>query len=313
MEVILTKIIIIFAMAGVGFGANRLRILPDESNPYLIALMMNITAPCMLLTSITGKELTPDTFVATLQVLAGSVLFFLAGMAASYVLVKALKAPKADEGVYMSILTTVNTGFMGFPVSKAAFGNDGLYFMALSNIVLNLYLYSLGVIQLNMGSGKFKGIAAALKPMFNPCSVAAVLGIVMLFCGLRLPAAADEFLGTIGDITIPLSMIVAGVQLGGSDLRQVVRNRRLLAVTLMSLILWPLLTFLAVNWLPLEKMAKLTLIYASAFPSAVIIVVLAAQEGKNARLAAEGVASTTLLSMGSLPAVTVLLTAYFGM
>ncbi|MCI8647629.1 MAG: AEC family transporter [Firmicutes bacterium] len=313
MVVILTKIIIIFAMAGVGFAANRLKVLPDESNPHLIALLMNITAPCMLLTSITGKELTPSTLVATLQVLGGTVLFFLAGMAVSYVLVRGMKAPKADQGVYMSILTTVNTGFMGFPISKAAFGNDGLYFMAISNIILNIYLYSLGIIQLNMGSGKFKGLAATLKPMLNPCAISAVIGIVMLFCGLHIPSAVNEFLVAIGDITVPLSMIVVGVQLGGSDIRQVLRNRRLLAVTLMSLILWPLLTFLAVNWLPLEQMAKLTLIYASAFPSAVIIVALAAQEGKNAQLAAEGVASTTLLSMGSLPVITMLLTAYFGM
>lgn len=313
MEVILTKIVIIFAMAGVGFAANKGKILPDESNSYLIALLMNITAPCMLLTSIAGKELTPATFLATLQVLVGTIVFFVVGMGLSYVLVKAMKAPKADQGVYMSILTTVNTGFMGFPVSKAAFGNDGLYFMAISNIVLNIYLYSLGIIQLNMGSGKSKGLAATLKPMLNPCAIAAALGIIMLFCGLHIPSAVNEFLVSIGDITIPLSMIVVGMQLGGSNLRQVVRNGRLLAVTLMSLILWPALTFLAVNWLPLEQMAKLTLIYASAFPSAVIIAALAAQEGKNAQLAAEGVASTTLLSMGTLPVITMLLTAYFGM
>lgn len=312
MTVILTKILIIFAMAGVGFGANKLKLLPDESNQYLISLLINITSPCMLITSITSKDLTPSTFTATLQVLIGTVIFFLLGMALSYVIVRSMKAPLRDQGVYMILLTTVNTGFMGFPITKAAFGNEGLYFMAISNIVLNIYLYSLGILQLNTGSGKFKGLAATLRPMINPCAIAAVAGIGMLFAGIHIPSALHEFLVTIGDITIPLSMIVVGVQLGGSKLRQVIRNKRLLAVSLLSLILWPLLTFLAVNWLPIQTMSKLILTYAAAFPSAVIIVALAAQEGKNAGLAAEGVALTTLLSMGTLPVITMLLTAYFG-
>lgn len=311
MIVILTKILIIFAMAGVGFAANKLNLLPDESNKYLISLLINITSPCMLITSIASKELTSATFTATLQVLAGTALFFILGMILSYILVKAMKAPAEDQGVYMIILTTVNTGFMGFPITKAAFGSEGLYFMAISNIVLNMYLYSLGIVQLNTGNGKFKGLAATLKPMINPCAIAAVAGILMLFSGLHLPSALNEFLVMIGDVTIPLSMIVVGVQLGGSRIGQIIRNRRLFMVSLFSLILWPLLTFLAVNWLPLETMTKLTLTYAASFPCAVIIVALAAQEGKNSQLAAEGVALTTLLSMITLPIITMLLTAYF--
>ncbi|MCB6992476.1 AEC family transporter [bacterium 210820-DFI.6.37] len=312
MAVILTKIVIIFAIAGVGFAANKLNVLPDESNRYLIALLINITSPCMLITSITSKELTSATFTATLQVLIGTVIFFLVGMALSYVIVKSMKAPVLDQGVYMIILTTVNTGFMGFPITKAAFGNEGLYFMAISNIVLNMYLYSLGILQLNTGSRTFKGVASTLKPMLNPCAISALVGIIMLFAGLRLPSALNDFLVMIGDVTIPLSMIVVGVQLGGSRFRQVIHNHRLFAISLISLIIWPLLTFLAVNWLPLQMMSKLTLTYAAAFPCAVIIVALAAQEGKNAQLAAEGVALTTLLSMGTLPIITMLLTAYFG-
>ena len=313
MSIILTKIAIIFSMAGVGFISNKIRILPDESNKYLIALLINITAPCMLLTSIAGKELTADTFDATLQVLIGTTIFFLVGMGLSYGIVKLLKIPASDQGVYMSILTTVNTGFMGFPVTKAAFGNDALYFMVLSNIILNIFVYSLGILQINLGSGKFKGLAATLRPMLNPCSIAAVAGIIMLFAGLHIPPFLNELLVNIGDITIPLSMIVVGVQLGSSHLIQVIRNGKLFAIAVIALVIWPALTFLAVNWLPLQTMSKLILTYASAFPTAVVVVALSAQEGKNSRLAAEGVALTTLLSMATLPAATMLLSAcYFG-
>ncbi|MCQ4635179.1 AEC family transporter [Anaerovorax odorimutans] len=314
MLVILTKIAIIFSMAGVGFIANKAKALPDESNGYLISLLMNITAPCMLLTSITGKELTADTFSATIEVLIGTVIFFLIGMAVSYGIVKLLRIDPADQGVYMSILTTVNTGFMGFPVTKAAFGNEALYFMAVSNIILNIYLYSLGLLQINMGSKReFKGLKKTLKPMLNMCSLAAILGIIMLFAGLKLPSFLNELITGIGDITVPLSMIVVGVQLGSSKILSIIRNPKLIGISLINLILWPALTFLAVNWLPLHQMTKLILTYAAAFPTAVIVVALAAKERKNSQLAAEGVALTTLFSMATLPIITMLLSAYYGL
>ncbi|MGN0703245.1 MAG: hypothetical protein ACI4LD_01660, partial [Lentihominibacter sp.] len=83
-------------------------------------------------------------------------------------------------------------------------------------------------------------------------------------------------------------------------------------ITVISLTLWPLFTFLAVNWLPLYTSVKLIMVYASAFPTIVMIVAIAARENKNASLAAESVALSTLFSILTLPVVTTLLSAYYG-
>lgn len=314
MTIILTKIAIIFSMAGVGFIANKAKVLPSESNGHLIALLMNVTTPCMLITSITGKNLTADTFTGTLEVLAGTMVFFIAGMVLSLLVVRLLRVAPADQGVCMCILTSVNTGFMGFPVTKAAFGDEALFFMVISNIVLNIYLYSLALMQLNIGEKReHQGLKKTLKPMLNGCSLASIIGIVMLFAGLRLPSFANELLSDIGSITVPLSMIVVGVQLGSSKITQIIKNGKLILVALIAQIIWPMLTFLAVNWLPLQQMSKLILTYGAAFPTAVIVVALAAKERKNSQLAAEGVAMTTLFSMATLPIATMLLSAYYHM
>ena len=85
-----------------------------------------------------------------------------------------------------------------------------------------------------------------------------------------------------------------------------------LLVTFISLIIWPVVTFLAVNWLPLDVYVRAMLVYASAFPTMVMIVVIAASEKKNTQFAAEAVALTTMFSVITLPAATVLLTMYYG-
>ena len=187
MGLILSKIAVVFSMAGIGLGANKLGVLPTESNKYLISLLLNIATPCLLITSIAGKELTGDTVRVTVVTMTGAVLFFL------------------------------------------------------------------------------------------------------------------------------LAMIVVGVQLGQSNLRKVVVKRKLLAASLFKLIAVPAMTLLVVYWLPIPSMCKLVLTFSACFPSAVNMVAVASLENRNATLASEGVALTTILSMVSLPAWIILLSTLFSM
>ena len=43
MTIVFIKVAVIFSMVGVGYIANRTKILPDESNRYLVNLLMDIT------------------------------------------------------------------------------------------------------------------------------------------------------------------------------------------------------------------------------------------------------------------------------
>ena len=61
------KVISIFLIMAVGLVANKIGILPTESKKYIVDLLILITTPCMVFTSITSKELTDDTIPMTLQ------------------------------------------------------------------------------------------------------------------------------------------------------------------------------------------------------------------------------------------------------
>ena len=58
MTIIISKILSIFFITGVGFVANKVNILPNQANRYLVDLLMLITCPCMILISIADTELT---------------------------------------------------------------------------------------------------------------------------------------------------------------------------------------------------------------------------------------------------------------
>lgn len=301
------KIAAIFAMTAIGFIASKTGVLPAESKKYLSNLLLFITSPCMIIGSMTSQTLDAHTFELMIQIVAGSFIFFLAAMAVSFLIVKLMRCDKEDAGVLMVIITAVNTGFMGFPVTKAIFGNTYFFLMVIQNIVLNIYLYSMMVYQMNYGFRKKEGIRGMLMPMMNMCTYALIAGLVLMLLKVQLPDILADFINTIGDATIPVSMIVVGVQLSESSIRKMLTNKRLITASLCNVILIPVLTFLAVNWLPLAPESKLILIFAAAFPCAVVSTAIALKENRNAALMAEGVAMTTLLSMGTLPVAAILL------
>lgn len=313
LTIILYEILVIFAFIGIGFLAYKVNCLTEESVQHLTKLMINVTGPCMLITSITENEVSETLFHAAVQMLIGTAVFFIVGIFIASLFLKLLKVPEEDFGVYNMLITTQNSGFMGFPLSQGIFGSQGLFFMVLSNLVMNIYMYTLGILQIHMGSKKTEqNWKNALKSLLNPCSVASVVGLLLLMMQFDIPAFVNDIMKPLGDATIPVSMVVLGVQLGSSRIREILKNRRLIGITAISLLIWPLLTFLAVNWLPLYLYVKVIMIYAAALPGMVMLVALAEQEGKNAQAAAEGVAMTTLFSMLTLPIITLLMKIYYG-
>ena len=306
MTTILSNVLSIFLIIAAGFAASKAGIIKKEADKHFVTLIMSITMPCMIITSI----------MATAEAFILGTLFFVFTFILGYLICKkVLKvSPKEDLGVYVLAFSSINNGFMGFPITQAIFGNDILYFMILHNIMLNLYLYSAGPFILNMNSEKGKfNIKYFLKTLCNPSTAVSAVSIVMLFSGLHLPPLAFDTLDLIGSITVPLSMLLVGVQLADSNIARIIKNRHLLAVSVIKMISVPILTFLAINWLPVDTYVKIAIIFGGAFPTAVITSAITAIEGKNSLLAAETVALTTLLSIAVIPAAALLLTSYYGL
>lgn len=312
MTTVFIKVMVIFAMIAAGFVANRVGVLPKESSKYLSALLVDVTTPCLALSSIASQEMTRETWRASSEVVIGSVIYFIVAAVIAYIFVRMLRyEPAQDRGVLAVTITSANTGFMGFPVSKAIFGDKIFFLFIIQNIILNIYIYSGAIVQMNQGNAKEISLSKLAKAMVNPCMCATAVGIFLMVTGTRMPAPMMDFFKTMGDSTIPISMIVVGLQLGSSDLKAVFKNTKLTLASLANVILMPLLTLIAVWFLPITDASKLTLIFAAAFPSAVLPVAIAEMEHKNAALMSQGVSLTTLMSMVTLPAWAILLMHLF--
>ena len=308
MLVVFSRVLVIFAMIAVGFGANKAGILPLEAKKYLTDLLMKAILPCMIISSMVGKPLDGETRQETLMVIIGSLAFFIAACLFALFLTRFMKnTPKEDLGVLMVIMVAVNTGFMGFPITKAAFGDHIFFLMVMQNIMLNFYMFFIAVIQMHYGDKEKKGFLGTLMKVFNPPTIGVAVGFFLMIMEVNLPGPVMDFIDMMGDATIPLSMIVVGLQLAGSDFSKLIKNKDLIKASLINIILIPAITLCIVHFLPIPNSVKITLAFASAFPCAVAVVGVAINEKKNSELMAGGVALTTLLSLISLPVMAAIL------
>ena len=175
--------------------------------------------------------------------------------------------------------------------------------MIIHNIAMQVFfLYSLGGLILNMNSeGGSINVSGLLATIRNPNTIAAVIGFIIMFTGISIPEPLFECFDMIGSATTPLSMLLVGMQLGECELSSIIKNKNLFIMCTLKMVLIPVLTFLAVNWLPLMPEVKVGLVFAASFPAAVAIVPVISEENKDPLLAAEIVTLTTILSMVMIP------------
>lgn len=303
MGVIISKIASVFILMGVGFFLNKIGILPGEMDKVLSRLLMNVSSPCLIISTMASKEIGEGLWGNVLTALGLCILYFAVFMALSEIICRKILKIPADQdcGVYMMLFVSVNNGFMGFPITLAVFGEDVLFYMVFFQISLLLYLYGPGTVRLHYGDGDNFSRATALRKILGPNTIAAVIGLLIMAFSIKLPFFIMEPVDIIGDSTTLLSMLVIGMELGMSDFKAILKNRNLTVLSVTKMLLCPVITFLVVNWLPIATEIKIILIFGSAFPSAVATAAISAVEDKNSVLAAEGVAVTTLMSLITIP------------
>ncbi|MBN7772983.1 AEC family transporter [Clostridium aminobutyricum] len=312
MIIIFAKILSVFSISLIGYAANKLKWMPIESNKYFSVLLINISSPCLIIYSMSQQEMSEETLTSVVQTASLMLLALITATVISIYIAKVFKFPQEDRGVYRALLVLTNNGFMGYPLSLAVFGEKGLFLMIVANAVFTIYLYSAGVMVLISGKGGKLDLKSALKSIFSIPVVSSVIGLLIFIFGIQIPSLLGNFLNTVGAITIPLSMLIIGIQLAESKAREILANKHLFITLILKLILFPVLLFALLVWLPFRPLVFCIVIFAMAMPSAAVIPVLAEIYGSNAKLAAQVVFITTMFSLITLPIFGILLTSYIG-
>ena len=314
MLLIFGRVFGIFSLIFVGYITYRRGIFGKDAKDTLTKLLLNITAPCMAAYSIYSKELSDKLVQSTVQVLIVETLYYALGVIIAFLIVKFLKFdPVSQWGVYIAAMIATNNGFMGFPVTEAIFGDDIFYLLVMINIPTCVFFYGIMPMVLNIGRKNSEGNwKSNLKLMLNPAMFGITIGVLFMLIQYRPPEAIDSVVKYLSDATIPISMIVVGVQLGESNLREIIKDKYVNITSLMRMIIIPIITFLAVHFIPfLNEDVKLIIVFSSIFPTAVVTAAISVQQNIEGNKAAEIVSITTAISLATIPISAAILSYFY--
>ena len=305
---VLASLFSLFICMGLGFLLRRLRVLDDIITSGLSKVLLYAAMPCTVFLSL-QREFSAELLGESVVAFAVGGASFLVSFALSNALVVLFRAKDEEKGVWKFTLTFANVGYAGFPIMMAVYGQEAMIYTSMVTAAFNILAYSLGV-YIYAGKNKAGGKErlGGLKPVLrNPALISVAVGLVFFIFSLRIPdflsAAALQF----SNMTTPLSMIIVGSILGKCRIAKVFGDAKVYVITAFRLIVFPVALYFILRPFIENKLTLGVLVYLIGMPAASLTVILADEHRGNTELASRAVFVSTLLSIVTIPGLSLLI------
>lgn len=292
-------LVILFAMA-MGYLAHRLGYFNSETDQRLSKVVLSITMPAMIVAAVITGDTLPE-LAEVLAVLKVAAVFYFLEMAFALIAPRFLGGTPGQLGVWRFGLIFGNIAFIGYPVATALFGPEALFYAVILAMPFNLLSYTLGPLML-VGAKRFQW-----RQLASPCTAAAVLGLFFALTRLRPPAIVGECLAFVGDVTVPLSLLVVGSLLAGLPVGQVFKSPRLWCLSVLRLLVMPAILFLILRAIGIAPTLLGIAVIEMSMPVAVNGSMLCLEYGGDKETMAQATLLTTAASIVTIPLIAAVL------
>lgn len=295
-NIIINQMLVLFMVMIVGYIANKKNILDSEMDKKLSSLILNITAPALILSSVVNRSQDGDPKLV-LYVFILAIILYLILPLIGILLTRILKVPKEDRNLYQFMTIFSNIGYMGFPVIQSIFGSDAVFFAAIVNLVFNVFCYSYGIYLIS-NSNK---LSFNLKVLINPGIIVSVIAIIIYITNIKVLLIIKETASMIGPITTPLAMMLIGSSLAQIPIKEVFSEKRLYLYTFLKQIIIPMIFFVILKCFVTNELILGIIIIISAMPVGSIAIMFCNEYEGNVNLASKAIFITTLCSVITVP------------
>lgn len=294
----------LFAIMIVGYVAGRLGYLGGEFDKKLSSLVINFTCPALILSSAMTGEL-PDRQLI-LPLLGISLLTYIILSGVALWLPHFLTRKKEDEGVVGFALMFGNVGFMGYPVVASIFDHQAVFYAAVLNVVNTFAVFTIGTILINGDLGEGKHFQK--KVLYSAPMLSAYMAMLIVAFGIdNVPGIISQPLTMIGNITVPAALLIIGSSMSQLSARTMLGDLTVYATTIFRLLLIPVGFYFLCNAVGFNSYVVNINTVVIAMPVATYGTILCLKYNRDTTLITEVTLITTLLSMITIPLLTILL------
>lgn len=306
MSVVATSVFLLFALIVLGFILGKRNVIHKESIPDFSTLVLKVTMPVTVFCSIIDQDRS-QLFTYGIQTFISILLLHLCALIVGVILVRVAKVTELDQGVWIYCMLFSNNGFMGIPLALSIFGGKGMFLMALGNVVSNFLIFSVGV-KLLTWKYPIKEKLNIRKMVLNNINIAVILGFIVCILQIPMPDILSQLLAYLSNITSGLSMLVVGLSISRLPVKAVLQDKKMLLLTVVKQIAFPLLMLVLINLLPfkLDDTLKNVLVLTAALPVSSAQSMITEQYGTNTAASGRSIFMTTLLSVITVPLIMML-------
>ncbi len=299
----LSQLAILFGFIIAGILIGRLKLLPPEAPGTLSKLLTIFFMPALTFRSCAQncrmENITQYITYISISFAVIIVLFFFCKFLAG-------KFARNDSeiGIYSYALTVANSGYMGYPMMQAMFGDLMLFKMMIVAIPVNIYIYTLGMGMMATGKVSFRSL-------INPVFIATMLGIVFGLSGLTLPPIADEFLSGAANCMSPVAMLVSGLVISRLPIGKLFSDARAYIVALLRLVLLPAALVAILYLLGVSEELLMIMLILNAMPIGMNTIVFPESHGIDGTAGAKLVLISNILCLITIPMMVLLFMQLF--
>lgn len=298
MGVLFEVFIKIVVAVTLGFILRKTKVIDEHMQKGLSDMLLLAILPFSILSS-ANYEKTAEITDGMLIVLVAALAYYIVTLIVMRLISKKLPFEEKEKRVFVTMVTFANTGFVGFPVVTALYGDQGLLLAVVFNLTYNLFMYTYGIYLLSGKAGNLKSI------LLNPVNIASVAAILIFISPFRFPSYAEGPIDLIGSMTVPLSMIIIGSNLAAMPFSRVISDPKSYLISFIRLVILPgamlLGLYLVMQGYEIAAITASVAVLMCALPCGSMNVILSEKYECAPEFAARSTVLSMLLCMGTLP------------
>ena len=299
---------VILILTACGYVCAALGWITPEVKSFLSKYLMRFAVPVMCIYSL-RSNLTLELLMSfwrmlLIPLICSFALYALAGLAG-----RAFRLEPKQNSVYKLMCSVSNAMFIGYSMCLELFGE------ACTPYVMTYYLVNTAFAQLVGVAGIRRAGGAdghshkdAILAFFKTPSILGVLaGLLLIVTDLHLPTLAMSCMKYVNNTVTPLALLMAGNTIHEIGLKKLRLDKVQLSVMAFRFLIAPGLCLALCAVLGVTGLARSVLVVQTAMPVLTQAVVASTEYGGDERMAAQGVAITTLACFVVIPALMLLL------
>lgn len=296
---------ILLLIAAPGYFLKKKKMVGEDCMPSLSNILLFVCQPCLSIYTFKSATFSKE-MLGNIGLFALFALLVQSLMLGSAYLFFKKRMKNALYRIMTLACSLGNCAFFGIPILEALYPESAsglLIYTSVYAIIMNVIGWTLGaaIISQNL---KY----VSLKKIFtNPATVSLLLSIPFFIFEIPLPKTLDSMVALIGRMATPISMLIMGMRLATMDLKQMFITKPVYISLALKQLAMPLLCFLLVAFLPIDAGLKATLYIICCCPVASVVLNFSEILGEGQKEAAASVLLSTILSIVTLPIMTLLL------